>query len=82
MCHAISPHAVTQLAARPSALSAGKPHCHGPPASGKISENQIKGAAMQRPSINARSWVVVFSTPSPALTSLTGRSTGTSLLRS
>ncbi len=29
MRHTISPHAITKLAARPSALSAGKPRCHG-----------------------------------------------------
>jgi len=76
MCRAISPHAITKLAARPSALSAGKPRCHGQPASGKISGNQIKGAAMHRPSINKRSQVLAASTPSPTLPSLTGRSSG------
>jgi len=82
MCHAIFPYAIIKLAARPSALSAGKPRCHGQPASGKISGSQIRGAAMHRPSINTRSQVAAFSTPSTARTSLTGRSTGTSLLRS
>jgi len=76
MCRAISPHANTKWAARPSALSAGKPRCHGQPASGKISANQIKGAAMHRPSINTPSQVGVFSTPSPTLRCLTGRSSG------
>jgi len=37
---------------------------------------------MQRSNIYKRSQVAVFSMASPALTSLTGRSTGTSLLRS
>ena len=81
MCHAISPHAITKWAARPSALSAGKPCCHGQPASGRISGNQIKGAAMHRPNITERGKVSVFSMPSPARTRLTGRSTGTSMLR-
>jgi len=82
MYRAISPRAITKWATRPSALSAGKPRCHGQPASGKISGNQIKGAVMHRPIISTRSQVAVFSTPSTARTSLTGRSTGTSLLRS
>ncbi len=76
MCYAISPHAITKWAARPSALSAGKPRCHARPASGKISGNQIKGAAMPRPSINKRSQVLAASAPSPTLTCLTGRSSG------
>ena len=37
---------------------------------------------MHRSNITERGKVSVFSTPSPARTSLTGRSTGTSLLRS
>jgi len=81
MCHTIFSHAIIKLAARPSALSAGKPRCHGQTASGKISGNQIKGATMLRPNINTCSQVAVFSPPSPAFTSLTGRSTGTSMPR-
>ena len=76
MYRAISPRAITKWATRPSALSAGKPRCHGQPASGKISGNQIKGAAMPRPSINKRSQVLAASAPSPTLTCLTGRSSG------
>jgi len=82
MRRTISPRAIIKWASRPSALSAGKPRCHDQPASGKISGNQIKGASMLRPNINTCSQVAVFSPPSTALTSLTGRSTGTSLLRS
>jgi len=101
---AISPHAITKWATRPSALSARlsavASHRTGTAQSWlapQLPDHAELGAAkngckipiqqtakgstvMHRPSNNERSQVTVFSTPSPALTSLTGRSTRTPIL--
>jgi hypothetical protein len=51
-------------------------------ASGKMPENQIKGASiMRRPNINSQGKVSLFSTPSPSRQSLTVGSTRTKMLR-